>query len=300
LSRHPLFKPYLALAAVCLFWGTTYLGIRMALETFPPLMLISARYIVSGGLLVLFALVRGLPLPRGREFWAACFSGLLVLGIGNGALVFAEVAIPSGIAGLIVSMSPFWMVTAEAVLPGGERLHAPTIGAMAVGLVGAALLFTPDPGVHGIDRRLLYGFLVLQVGMAGWSFGSIYQRRNTGKSHPIIAGGVQQLAAGLILAPFAAAIPEHAIHWSTRGVCAIVYLVIFGSIVGYSAYVYALDRLPVAIASVYPYVNSIVAVALGWLFYREPFGWTEAFSMAIIFSSVALVKKYSRKPDAKH
>ncbi len=285
---------------MCLFWGTTYLGIRMALETFPPLMLISVRYIISGGLLVLFALVRGLPLPRGREFWAACFSGLLVLGIGNGALVFAEVAIPSGIAGLIVSMSPFWMVTAEAVLPGGERLHAPTIGAMAVGLVGAALLFTPDPGVHGIDRRLLYGFLVLQVGMAGWSFGSIYQRRNTGKAHPIIAGGVQQLAAGVILAPFAAAIPEHAIHWSTRGVCAIVYLVIFGSIVGYSAYVYALDRLPVAIASVYPYVNSIVAVGLGWLFYREPFGWTEAFSMAIIFSSVALVKKYSRKPDAKH
>ena len=144
MSQHPLFKPYLALAAVCLFWGTTYLGIRMSLETFPPLTLVSVRYIISGGLLVLFALLRGMPLPRGRELGAACFSGLLVLGIGNGALVFAEVAIPSGIAGLIVSMSPFWMVTAEAVLPGGERLHAPTIGAMAVGLVGASLLFTPD------------------------------------------------------------------------------------------------------------------------------------------------------------
>ncbi|MGA7235177.1 MAG: EamA family transporter [Bryobacteraceae bacterium] len=300
MSRHPLFKPYVALAAVCFFWGTTYLGIRMSLETFPPLTLISVRYTISGGLLVLFALLRGMPLPRGRELAAACFSGLLVLGIGNGALVFAEVTVPSGIAGLIVSMSPFWMVTAEAVLPGGERLHPPTVGAMAVGLVGASLLFTGDLGAHGIDRTLLYGFLILQIGMAGWSFGSIYQRRNTGKTHPIVAGGVQQLAAGLLLAPFALAIPQHPIHWSARGICAILYLVMFGSIVGYSAYIYALDRLPVAIASVYPYVNSVVAVALGWLFYREPFGWTEAFSMAIIFSSVALVKRYSRKPAAKH
>ena len=97
LRRHPLFKPYLALAAVCLFWGTTYLGIRMSLETFPPLDLISIRFLISGGLLVLFALIRRLPLPRGRELKATCLSGLLVLGIGNGALVFAEVAIPSGI-----------------------------------------------------------------------------------------------------------------------------------------------------------------------------------------------------------
>lgn len=271
----------------------------MSLETFPPLTLVSVRYIISGGLLVIFALLRGMPLPRGRELAAACFSGLLVLGIGNGALVFAEVTVPSGIAGLIVSMSPFWMVTAEALLPGGERLHGPTIGAMAVGLVGASLLFTPDPGSHGIDHTLLYGFLILQIGMAGWSFGSIYQRRNTGKTHPIVAGGVQQLAAGLILAPFALAIPQHPIHWTTRGIVAILYLVMFGSIVGYSAYIYALDRLPVAIASVYPYVNSVVAVALGWLFYREPFGWREAFSMAIIFSSVALVKRYSPKPAMK-
>ena len=270
----------------------------MALETFPPLTLISARYIMSGGLLVLFAVSRRMQLPRGRELRAACFSGLLVLGIGNGALVFAEVSIPSGIAGLIVSMSPFWMVAADAALPGGERLHAPTIGGMAVGLVGAALLFTPDAGSHAIDRNLLNGFLMLQVGMAGWSFGSIFQRRNTGKAHPVIAGGVQQLAAGLILAPLAIAIPQHPVHWSTRGIGAILYLVMFGSIVGYSAYIYALDRLPVAIASIYPYVNSIVAVALGWLFYRERFGLAEAFSMLIIFTSVALVKKYSRKPAA--
>lgn len=290
-----MFKPYLALVAVCFFWGTTYLGIRMSLESFPPLVLVSMRYILSGSVLMLFAVARGLYLPRGRELWAACFSGFLTLGIGNGALVFAEVIVPSGIAGLIVTISPFWMVGAEALLPGGERLHAPTIGGMLVGLLGASLLFTPDAGPHSIDRNLLHGFLILQLGMAGWSFGSIYQRRKAGKAHPIIAGGVQQLAAGLILAPMALAIPEHPIHWSMRGVSALFYLVVFGSLVGYSAYAYALDRLPVAIVSVYPYVNAVVAVGLGWLFYREPFGWREAIAMTIIFASVAVVKRFSRK-----
>ncbi len=280
---------------MCFFWGTTYLGIRMSLESFPPLALVSVRYIVSGSLLLLFALARGLYLPRGRELWAACFSGFLTLGIGNGALVFSELLVPSGIAGLIITISPFWMVGAEALLPGGERLHAPTIGGMLVGLLGASLLFTPDSGPHAIDRNLLNGFLILQLGMAGWSFGSIYQRRKAGKAHPVIAGGVQQLAAGLILAPFALAIPEHPVHWSVRGASALLYLVVFGSLVGYSAYAYALDRLPVAIVSVYPYVNAVVAVALGWLFYREPFGWREAVAMTIIFASVAVVKRFSRR-----
>jgi drug/metabolite transporter (DMT)-like permease len=295
LHGHPLFKPYLALAAVCFFWGTTYLGIRMSLESFPPLMLVSVRYILSGGLLLLFAGARGIYIPRGREFATACFSGLLTLGVGNGALVFAEVIIPSGIAGLIITISPFWLVGVEALMPGGERLHAPTIGGMAVGLAGASLLFTPDLGPHAVDRNLLNGFLMLQVGMAGWSFGSILQRRQTGKAHPIIAGGVQQLAAGLILAPFAALIPPHDVHWSARGVTALLYLVTFGSLVGYSAYIYAMDRLPVAIVSVYPYVNAIVAVGLGWLFYREPFGLREAIAMMVIFAGVAVVKRYSQR-----
>ena len=281
---------------MCIFWGTTYLGIRMALETFPPMTLVCVRYLISGSIMLLFSRARGLYLPRGRELLWACFSGLLTLGIGTGALVLSETMIPSGIAGLIVTISPFWMVGAEALLPGGERLHAPTIAGMAVGMAGAALLFTPDPGTNGIDRGLLGGFLVLQFGMAGWSFGSIVQRRKAGRAHPVIAGGVQQFAAGIAMIPFALLSPHGAIHWSTRGVCAILYLITFGSLVGYSAFVYAMDRLPVAIVSVYPYVNAVVAVTLGWLFYREPFGLRETAAMAIIFAGVAAVKRYSQKP----
>ena len=281
--------------AVCFFWGTTYLGIRMALESFPPMLLVCVRYMISGSIMLAFARARGLYLPKGRELAWACFSGLLTLGVGNGVLVSSETMIPSGIAGLIVTISPFWMVGVEALLPGGERLHAPTIAGMAIGLAGAALLFAPNSGA-AIDQKLLIGFVLLQFGMAGWSFGSIIQRRKAGKAHPVVAGGVQQMAAGLIMIPVALASRDWTIHWSTRGVSAMIYLIIFGSLVGYSAYVYVMDKLPVAIVSVYPYVNAVVAVALGWLFYREPFGWRETGAMAIIFTGVAVVKRYSQKP----
>ena len=293
MRRHPLFKPYLALAAVCFFWGTTYLAIRMALESFPPLVLVAARFLISGSLLTLFAGARGLYVPRGRELASNALSGILLLGIGNSCLVFAELLIPSGMAGLITAISPFWLVGAEALLPGGERLHARIIGGMIVGLMGASVLFTGDLTAHAVDRRFLDGFLVLQAGMAAWSFGSIYQRRQSGKAHSVIAGGVQQLAAGLVLLPLALTIPEDPIRWSARGAAALLYLVCFGSIVGYSAYAYVMDRLPVAIVSIYSYVNAIVAVALGWLVYREPFGLKEAAAMAVIFVAVAVVKRYA-------
>ena len=292
--RHPLFKPYLALVAVCLLWGTTYLGIRMALEMFPPFTLVAVRYTISGALTLAFGKAKGMHIPRGRDLAVACFSGLLVLGVGNGALAVAETMIASGLAGLILTLQPFWFVGFEALLPGGERLHAPTIAAMVLGLAGACLLVMPDVGPNAASHNRLMGALVLGLGMLGWCFGSIYQRRKSGLAHPAIAGGVQQLAAGLALAPIALAVPHSPIHWSARGMGALLYLVVFGSLVGYSAYVYAMDKLPVAIVSIYPYINAIVAVALGWLFYREPFGLREALAMTIIFASVALVKRFSR------
>ena len=215
---HPEFKAYAALVSVCFFWGTTYLGIRMALESFPPFLLVAARFILSGSILLAFALARGLHIPRGRDLRIASITGVLILGVGNGMLVFAELLVPSGVAGLIITISPFWMVGIEAMLAGGEPLHLPAIFGMIVGLGGAALLFAPDLHSHGFNHNLLMGFLLLQVGMASWSFGSIYQRRNAGKAHPVIAGAVQQLAAGLATLPFALAVREHPVHWSARGV----------------------------------------------------------------------------------
>jgi drug/metabolite transporter (DMT)-like permease len=262
LRRHPDFKAYLALISVCFFWGTTYLGIRMALESFPPFALVSVRFLLSGSILMAAAVWRGAVLPTGRDLRNACVSGVLILGIGNGALVFAELKIPSGLAGLFITISPFWLVGLEALLPGGQRLHWPTIFGMLIGLCGAALLVAPDILGHGLGQNTLAGFLILQIGMSSWSLGSIFQKRQESKAHPIVVGAVHQLAAGLACLPFALLVHEHPIIWNWRGAGAVAYLVIFGSIVGYSSYAYALDRLPVAVVSVYPYINSIVAVTL--------------------------------------
>ena len=294
----PQLLAYAALASVCFFWGTTYLAIRMALESFPPLLLVAARFVTSGALMLAVVRWRGARLPRGRELAIACLAGVLILGAGNGALVFAELRIPSGLAGLFITISPFWMVGLEALLPGGDRLHLPTIFGMLVGLAGAALLVAPDVFGQSPGASVLHGFLILQGGMASWSFGSILQRRQNVSAHPIVVGAVHQLAAGLAFTPLALVAQESTIQWSIRGVSAILYLVVFGSILGYSSYIYALDRLPVAMVSIHPYINSVVAVALGWLFYREPFGRREAFAMAVIFTGVALVRKFQAARQA--
>lgn len=291
MRSHPLFKAYLALIAVCFFWGTTYLGIRMALESFPPMTLVAVRFTVSGGIMLLGAWLTRARLPRGRDLALSASTGVLVLGVGNACLTVAELWIPSGLAALIITGSPFWMVGIEALMPGGERLHRGAVLGMLVGLAGAALLLSSDVGGVRFGGGLVRGFLLLQLGNASWSFGSIYQRRQATPAHPIVTGAVQQLAAGLAFLPAALLVPSHPVRLSFRGVAALVYLIIFGSIVGYSAYIYALSRLSVAVVSIYPYVNPVVAVSLGWLFYREPFGLREAAAMAIIFGGVLLVKK---------
>lgn len=297
MSDHPHLKAYLALASVCFFWGTTYLGIRMALESFPPLVLVSARFLISGAIMLVVSRLLKVPLPRGRELWRTAANGILILGIGNASLTFSEMWIPSGLAALIVTTSAFWMVGIDAMLPGGERLHLPTVGALAVGAAGAALLLAPSSG-DGIDRNVVAGFLILQFGCASWCLGSILQRRMQKLAHPVISGAIQQLAAGLAFLPLAVLIPSDPIRWHFRGAVAILYLVVFGSIVGYSSYIYALEKLPVALVSIYTYINPVVAVLLGWAFYREPFGPREASAMAIIFLGVAMVKRFSRRPAA--
>jgi drug/metabolite transporter (DMT)-like permease len=191
------------------------------------------------------------------------------------------------------------MIGIEALIPGGDRLHGPTIVAMLVGLVGTILLVAPEAMQEGFGGPLLRGFLLLQLGCAGWSLGSILQRRHQTKAHPVVSAAVQQLATGLAFAVPALFAKPHPSTWSTRSIGALVYLVLFGSIVGYSAYIFVLDRLPISVVSLYNYINPIIAVFLGWIFFREHFGLQEVVAMLIIFAGVALVKRYSQKPAPK-
>lgn len=299
MRRHPQFFAYLALVSVCVFWGTTYLGIRMALESIPPWTLVSLRYLLSGTVMLIAAWWRGVTLPKGRELLRTALNGIVVLGGGNGSLVFAETLVPSGLAALFITTSPFWMVGSEAAVPGGERLHAPTVAGMLIGFTGTALLVAPDLSASGLHGNVVRAFLLLQFGCLTWSLGSILQRRMQTRAHPVISGAVQQLATGLAFVLPALLLDQEPVRWTWKGTAALLYLVFFGSIVGYSAYIYAMDRLPVALVSIYTYINPIVAVLLGWAVYREPFGWREAAAMLVIFGGVAVVKKTShRAPSA--
>jgi len=294
LRSHPLFTAYLAFASVCFFWGTTYLGIRIALESFPPLFLVSVRFLISGTLLMIGLRVAGIPLPRGRTLaWTALF-GVMVLGVGNTCLTFSEQLIPSSLAALFISVSPIWMVCMEALMPDGERLRPGTIAGMGLGLVGAGLLVGPDMFQQGFSGQSVQGFLLLQFGGFSWGLGSILQRRVKAQAHPVASAAVHQFAAGLFfLTP--TLLDSSPVHWDAKGIAALMYLIVFGSIIGYTSYIIALGRLPVSIVTLHTYINPVVAAALGWLFYREPFGQREIGAMVVIFAGVAIVKRYGHR-----
>jgi drug/metabolite transporter (DMT)-like permease len=182
------------------------------------------------------------------------------------------------------------MVGIDALLPGGIKPLATTLGGLAIGLVGVAFLVAPAALHEGFAGRTLTAFVLLQISAVGWVLGSLLQKRVHTRSQPFVSGAVQQLAAGLaVFIP--AALFEKIPHAITmRSSLAVAYLVIFGSLVGFSSFIYSMSRLPVAIVSIYTFVNPVVAVFLGWLFFREPFGYRELVPMAIIFAGIALVR----------
>lgn len=291
-------RAYLALIAVYIFWGTTYLAIRISLEAFPALLLISLRFLLSGSLLLIGARWSGATIPKGRELWLTALFGIIILGGGNGSLVWAEQTVPSGLAALLLVTGPFWMVGLGAALPGGEKIHIPALAGILIGCVGVVLLVAPNGLNTSFSASLINGFLVLQLGCFLWCLGSILHKRSASRAHPIVSGAVQELGTGLAFLLPALLVPQHPIHWNARSTWALAYLVIFGSIVGYSAFLYALENLPIAIVTTYNYVNPVVAMALGWLFYREPFGRSEFIAMLIIFAGVAIVKWTTGKAPA--
>jgi drug/metabolite transporter (DMT)-like permease len=298
MPQHAKFKAYLALVAVYIFWGTTYLAIRISLEAFPPLLLISVRFLLSGTLMLIGAKASGVKLPRGREFWLTALFGVIILGGGNGSLVWAEQTVPSGLAALLLVTSPFWMVGLSAALSGGEKIHPPALLGILVGCVGVVLLVAPNGFNTTFTTSLVNGFVILQAGCFFWCLGSILHKRSPTTAHPVVSGAIQQLATGAAFLIPAWLVPQHPIHWNTRSTWALAYLIVFGSIVGYSAFLYALENLPIAIVTTYNYVNPVVAMALGWLVYREPFGMRETAAMLVIFLGVAIVKWTTGKKQA--
>ncbi len=283
---------YGAWAAVCFFWGTTYLGIRIGLESFPPMLFAGVRFLTAG--VVLFLVMsrqRNVRLPVGREWFDLAIVGLLLLGIGNGIVVLAEQWISSGTAALLVATSPFWVAGLERTQKGGERVGLRALTGMLIGFAGLALLVAPQLFGTSVSGYFLLGVIGLQVGCLAWSVGSMYAKRRPSGVAPLMAAAVQMLYAGIALTLVGTFVGEWgAVRVSGRSLGALAYLIVFGSIVAYGSYTYAIQKLPLSLVTTYSYINPIIAVLLGWLVLSEPLGWRVLLAAATILCGVALVK----------
>lgn len=287
-----------AFAAVYIIWGSTYLAIRFAIETLPPFLMAGVRFLIAGGALYLWVRWRGTGRPEPRHWLGATVvGGLLLLG-GNGGVVWAEQTVPSGLAALMVATVPFWMVLIDWWRPGGTQPARIVLLGLVFGLVGMVLLVdleeTRSGAIHGV------GALVLILASLSWACGSLYSRHANLPRSPFLAtamemvmGGVLLTAAGLARGELGSFDPAQV---SGRSVAAVIYLIIFGSIIAFTAYIWLLRVVPPAKAGTYAYVNPVVAVALGWALADEAVTWRTVIAATIIILAVVLITSYRGRP----
>lgn len=281
-----------AFAAVYLIWGSTFLAIRFAIETMPPLLMAGVRFIIAGAMLCAWAAIRERARPT-RAHWigTAIVGGLLLTG-GNGAVSWSEQFVPSGLAALVVANTPLWMVLFEWARPGGDRLTARVIGGIALGFVGLLLLVGPGKimGGEGVDPR---SAVVLLLGTLAWAAGSIYSRSLQLPRSPRLSTGMQMLAGGSLLIVVGMLTGEGARvdldSISLKSGLALGYLILFGAVIGFTAYSWLLTVSTAARVSTYAYVNPVVALLLGWALANEPLTPRTILAAGVILGGVALM-----------
>ena len=292
---------YFAWVTVCLVWGTTYLGIRICLETMPPMLMGGLRWIIAGLLLVLYVGASGQKLPPLERWPGIVLLGFLMLVLGNGGVVIAEQWVPSGLAAVIIACNPFWMAAVEAALPGGEKLTGKIVAGLLVGFTGILVLVWPDLAIGGSSHRaFLAGVLALQIASIGWSLGSAYSRRNGRTDNVLGTTALQMLAGGAMMIAIGALRGElpH-LYFTPRTAIALLYLSTFGAIGGFVAYTYALRHLEVSFVSLYAYINPVIAVALGVSLLGEPFDSRMTAAAGLVFAGVAIVKWTNIEPRTR-
>lgn len=295
---------YFAWIAVCLIWGTTYLGIRVSLETIPPALMGGLRWTMAGALLAAFLVARGEPLPPPSRWGCIALMGFLLLGLGNGGVVFAEQWVSSGLAAVLVAMSPFWMAGVEASLRNGERLTRTAAAGLVIGFSGILVLVWPELTLDSTgSRQFLMGVVAVQIACFGWALGSSYSRRFARADNILGTTALQMLAGGILMMAAGTVRGEWADLWfNGRSLTALIYLSTLGAIGGFVAYTYALRHLPVSLVSLYAYINPVIAVALGVLFLGEPFDARMGAAAALVFAGVAVVrwKPGTAKAEERH
>jgi drug/metabolite transporter (DMT)-like permease len=289
-------------AAVYIVWGSTYLGIRIVIETQPPLLMAGTRFLIAGAVLCAWAWMRGAPRPTPRQWRGALLIGALLLLGGNGTVTWAEKTVPSSLAALLVSTTPFWMVMLDWLWRGGRRPTAREAAGIVIGFGGVAMLVAP---LHGMSIASVspLGAVLLVAASVSWATGSILRRTAPAPPSPALATGMEMLAGGALLTLAGIALGElpqinlHAV--SARSAAAYLYLVVFGSVVAFSAYMHLLPRVSVPLATSHSYVNPVVAVLLGWALGGEVLTPRMLVAGAIIIAAVALltVRKPAEEPD---
>ena len=285
----------MAFVLVCLIWGTTYLAIRISLETIPPFLMAAIRYISAGLLLIAVLAARGERLPGPRAWPSLVVLGILMLGFGNGGVVWAEQTVPSGLTAVLVATSPFWMVGIDACMPGGARLTLRRLAGLGIGFCGIVMLVWPE--IHGGEtgRAFLGGVIAVQIACIGWATGSAYARRRghrQAKDENVLAtAAFEMLFGGLVLLVAGLATGEASrLVFTPRTAGALAYLTLVGAVAGFTAYAYALKHLPVATVSLYAYINPLIAVALGVLILKEPFSARMMLAAVVVFTGMILVR----------
>jgi drug/metabolite transporter (DMT)-like permease len=281
---------FIAFAAVYIIWGSTYLAIRFAIETLPPMLMVGTRFFAAGGIMYVWLRARGAAAPKAIHWRSAAIVGILMPVFGTGVVVWAEKRVPSGITALLVAIEPLWIVLLQWLRRGGKRPSAAVIAGVALGLAGLYLLVNPG-GDREQGSLFVEGVLVLAA--LSWAIGSLYSRNAPQPEVHFLGTGMEMVVAGAVLIvaglvageasafSFAAA--------SAKSWMAMLYLITFGSIIAYTAYVWLLSTVSPTLVSTYAFVNPVVAVFLGWAFASEPLNARMIAAAAIIVGAVALI-----------
>ena len=298
-------KTWIALVALYIVWGSTYLAIRFAVETIPPFLQASLRFLVSGTILYVWRRAAGDPVPTLSNWKATAIVGIFLLVGGNGLVSLAEKTVPSGIAALIIATAPFWLVLFEAFRSGGAKPTWQSILGLLVGFGGVFLLIGPADFMGAEHKFDTFGVIVLLIAPVLWSLGSIYAKGADMPKSSLLSTGMQMLTGAAALFVVSVATGElrgfSFEDVTMRSWWGLVYLITFGSLVGFVSYGWLLHNAPISVVSTYAYVNPVVAVFLGWLLAGEELNARIVVASAVIIGSVILInwaRQISVKKDS--
>ena len=296
-------KTWIALLALYIVWGSTYLAIRFAVETIPPFLHASLRFLISGVILYIWRRAAGDPAPTASNWKATAIVGAALLLGGNGLVAWAEKSVPSGIAALMIATSPFWLTLFESLRAGGTKPTWQAILGLIVGFGGVFLLIGPAEITGAEESFDTFGTILLLLAPLFWSMGSIYAKNADMPTSTLLSTGMQMLTGAVSL--FIVSLVRGELSGfsfelvSMRSWLGLVYLITFGSLIGFVSYGWLLHNAPISLVSTYAYVNPIVAVLLGNLLADEPLNGRILIAAAIIIGSVVLINSARKAPAKK-